>query len=149
MSLRPFQAGDREACLELFDSSREPEWPTLLREDFDAFLNQFPERVLVFEHEQKAAACAAYTPESGGQACIPWLMVRHDLRRNGVGRFLLFAILKKLSAEHDPALVEARCTPAAAGLFERQGFYIARIVRSGWGPGLDRVELAKKLKVCP
>lgn len=149
MSLRPFQPGDLEACLELFDSNREPQWPRPLRDEFAAFLNQFPECVLVFEFEQKAAGCATFRLESNGQACIPWLMVRRDLRRNGLGRFLLFAVLKKLSTEHNPTLVEARCPPAAAGFFERQGFHLTRTVPGGWGPDLDRVELTKKLKVCP
>lgn len=149
MSLRPFQSEDREACLAVFDSNCEPDWPPQLRAGFAAFLDQFPASVLVFEHGAAAAGCVAFHFESTDRACIRWLMVRRDLRGNGLGRFLLFAALKKLGAEHDPALVEAPCPPAAAGFFERQGFRVTQVIPSGWGPGLDRVELTKKLKVCP
>jgi GNAT superfamily N-acetyltransferase len=149
MSLRSFQSGDREACLEVFDSNREPAWPPSLRSEFAACLDYFPESVLVFEHERKAAGCAAFQRGSDGHGFIPWLLVRRDLRGNGLGRFLLFAALKKLSAEHDPELVEARCPAAAVGFFERQGFRVARVIPDGWGPGLDRVQLTRKLKVCP
>jgi hypothetical protein len=65
-----------------------------------------------------------------------------------LGRLLVFNAMRKLAAEADPMLVRLSTSPQAAGFFAKQGFRVTEEVADGIAPGMARVEMVKKLKVC-
>lgn len=86
----------------------------------------------------KLAACGGLDASSGE---LRWGMVRPDLERKGLGRFLLLLRLKE--AGKVPGLVTVRAVVPAtyARFYEKNGMKLASV--SG-----DRAEFRMKLQVC-
>lgn len=140
MDIRPYASTDKQACLSLFDGNLPESFQPEDRFDFEGWLDDPRGSYFVMEHEGALVACGGCALENAQLASITWLIVRSDLRRQGLGRFLLFYCLKALPAGVTHVRLET--IPAAAGFFEKQGFRIARSEPR-------RVELIKKLLVCP
>lgn len=149
MELRPWTPADREACLAVFDTNAPDYFHLQERAPFAAFLDHPSGSYFVADHEGMIAACGGFALESPDVARLTWLMVRRDLQKSGVGRLLVFTAMKKLSAEAGPAMLRLHTTLAAAGFFEKLGFRSVETIPDGIAPGMDRVEMVKKLKVCP
>lgn len=137
MDVRPFTSADRDGCLAVFDSNVPEYLDPRRREAFSEHLANPPGPYFVMEHDGAIAGCGGYAEES-----LNWILVRRDLHRNGLGRFLTFLCLKKLSAERPVSLVRVDTAAAGAAFFEKQGFRPARVLADG------RLEMIKKLEVC-
>jgi N-acetylglutamate synthase-like GNAT family acetyltransferase len=148
MDLRAYQPADRAACLAVFDSNLPEYFHQQEREEFAAFLDAPRGEYFVLEHDGAVVGCGGYAMEHADLASLTWLMVRRDLQCNGLGKFLVYAAMRKLSGGADPAMLRLHTTPPAAGFFEKLGFREVERVADGIAPGLDRVEMRKKLKVC-
>jgi len=149
MDLREYQTSDRDRCLHVFDSNVPDAFHPSERTDFAAFLDGPVGAYFVLDHDGDAVGCGGYAMENGDLASITWLMVRKDLHGNGLGRLLVFNAMRKLAAQADPAMVRLSTSPQAAGFFGKQGFRVTEEVADGIAPAMARVEMVKKLKVCP
>jgi N-acetylglutamate synthase-like GNAT family acetyltransferase len=74
-------------------------------------------------------------------ATLCWGIVRADLHRQGIGTALLDARLAAARA-HGVERVLMDTTDAALGFFLHHGFVVTGRVRDGYGPGVDRLDLA-------
>jgi GNAT superfamily N-acetyltransferase len=129
MDLRSYLPVDRDACLAIFDSNTPQFFDPGERATFEAFLDRPDGHYVVMEHEGALVGCGGYTITAEERlASLVWGMVRRDSHKLGLGRYLLLF--------------------RAAPFFERQGFKVIRVVPDGYGNGLDRVEMVKKLIVC-
>jgi ribosomal protein S18 acetylase RimI-like enzyme len=149
MDLRPYQPSDQTGCLAVFDSNCPDFFAAGEREEFANFLASPDGAYFVLDHDGAIAGCGGYAAENPQLASITWTMVRRDLHRNGLGRLLLFAAMKKLTASANVSHVRLHTSPACAAFFEKQGFRVAEVTPDGIAPGMDRVEMLKKLQVCP
>ena len=138
MDLRPYLPTDRDGCLAIFDSIS----PTN-RTKFEDFLDHPDGPFFVMEHDGAAIGCRGYTigPEQG-QSTLVWGMVRSGLQRQGLGRFLLMFRLREIGKNASIQRVLVETSNQAARFFEGQGFKVVHITG-------DRVQLLKKLTVCP
>ena len=141
MDLRAYKPADRDGCLGVFDSNIPESFDSAQRAAFAAFLASPGGSYFVLDHDGAIAACGGYALENPDLASVTWLMVRRDLHRNGLGRFLLFSAMRKLSAEADPTILRLETTASAAPFFEKQGFRTTE--QAG-----EKIEMRKKLKVC-
>jgi N-acetylglutamate synthase-like GNAT family acetyltransferase len=139
MDLRPYAPTDQDGCLAVFDSFASPAAP---RADFLKFLQHPDSPYFVMQHNDSIVGCGGYVvaPE-GGQARLIWGMIRSDLQRQGLGRFLLMYRLREIGKLGDVQMVHAAAPQQYADFFERQGFRVA-------ATDDGQVELLKKLTVC-
>ena len=140
MDIRNYSRSDAEACLRLFHSNQ----PTAGQNTFEEFLQSPPGSYYVMENEGELLGCGGFCHSSEpGFARLTWTLIRHDLHRNGLGKFLLFFRLREIAKLPGISMVELETTPQTAGFFEKAGGF--RVV----GPaGPDRVRMVKKLAVC-
>jgi len=150
MEIRPYQVSDRDACLRLFDSNGPGYFAPDERDGLAKFLASPPGSYYVMENDGELLGCGGFTPgEEPGSVTLTWGMVRGDLHRQGLGRFLLFYRLKAIGQLAGVSLVRLKTTPGVAGFFEKAGgFRIDGIEPNGFGPGLDKVSMVKRLVVC-
>lgn len=148
MELRTYQATDVDACLAVFESNFPEFFHPSERQAFAAFLDAPQGDYLVAEHDGVIVGCGGVAMEHAELASVTWLMVRRDLHKNGVGRLLLFSGIRRLPALGDPTMLRLHTTPQIAGFFRKLGFHEVERVPDGFAPGLDRVEMLKKLRVC-
>jgi N-acetylglutamate synthase-like GNAT family acetyltransferase len=149
MDLRPYMPVDRDACLAIFDSNTPQFFDPGERATFEAFLDRLDGHYVVMEHEGALVGCGGYTITAEERlASLVWGMVRRDSHKLGLGRYLLLFRLREIGKSGDIQLVHLDTSQRAAPFFERQGFKVIRVVPDGYGNGLDRVEMVKKLIVC-
>ena len=139
MDIRTYREGDRAACLDVFDSLGGADG----RADFELYLGSPAGPYFVMEHEDRVAGCGGFAMAADGQSArLRWGMIRRDLQRMGLGRFLLLYRMREIGRAGNAAFVAAETPADAAGFYEAQGF------RRG-PAGAGRVELVRKLAVCP
>ena len=135
MDPRPYTQADETACLEIYGPTE--------RKPFEDFLATNPASFFVLEQNQQILGAGGYTlSDNGTQANLVWGTIRKDLRRQGLGRFLLMYRLREIGKTGTVQTVRVETSPQTAPFFEKQGFKIASVHS-------DRVELIKKLTVCP
>jgi ribosomal protein S18 acetylase RimI-like enzyme len=149
MDLRPYSPADRDGCLAVFDSNTPQYFKAHERADFEKFLDRPDCSYLVMEHDGAICGCGGYSVADDKAARLVWGMVRRDLQRQGLGRFLLMYRLRELTKTSGVEMVSLDTSQHTAPFFERQGFKIMRIAKNGYADGLDRVEMVKRLSVCP
>ncbi len=139
MEMRAYTAADRAACLALFDGNAPEYFTAAERAAYEDWLDAPQGSYFVVEHDGALAGCGGIAAESSGLASLTWLMVRRDLHGQGLGRFLVFYLLKQTPA--GVSHVRLVTIPAVVGFFAKQGFRVREE-----GPG--GVEMLKKLQVC-
>jgi N-acetylglutamate synthase-like GNAT family acetyltransferase len=102
----------------------------------------------VIEHEGSVAGCGGYVSEDKSMASLVWGMVRSDLHRLGLGRFLLLFRLRRISQTMSVPIVRVGTSQHTMAFFEKQGFKAVSVEKDGFAPGIDRVEMVMKLAVC-
>jgi ribosomal protein S18 acetylase RimI-like enzyme len=150
MDVRAYSPADRAACLAVFDSNTPRFFDPAERRDFEAFLNRPDGFYFVMEHDGGVAGCGGYAiAEEKSLASLVWGMVRADLHKLGIGRFLLMYRLREITKAGGVQLVRLGTSQHAALFFEKQGFKVTGIRKDGYASGMDRVEMVMKLSVCP
>lgn len=150
MDLRPYLASDLQACLDIYDASAVTLAPTHPRQSFQTFLQNSPLTFFVLEHDANILGCGGYHHVEGSQqAELVWGMIHSKWHRQGLGRFLLMFRLREITKRNKVQLVHLEVPQQLAAFYQRQGFHIAAQKIDGYGSGLDKIELTKKLTVCP
>jgi len=117
MELRPYSSGDHAACVGLCGPF------------------SVPDHFVVMEHDGAVIGCGGYT--SDGELVLG--TIRPDLRRQGLGRFLLLARLRELAKLPGVSHARLRAPAGFASFYAKQGFKPA-------GP---EGEMQLRLNVCP
>lgn len=149
MDIRPYSPADRAGCLEAFDSNAPQFFHPSERASFEAFLDAMDGPYFVMEHEGRVAGCGGYAiSQDKSMASLVWGMVRNDLHKLGLGRFLLLFRLRRITDTAGVPLVRLGTSQRTVGFFENQGFKALSVEKDGYAPGIDRVEMVMKLVVC-
>lgn len=149
MELRPYVPEDREACLAIFDSNTPRYFHPVEREGFSSFLEHPDGQYFVMEHERAIIGCGGYEILTQERfASLVWGMILADMQGNGLGRYLLLFRLREIGKAGDIEAVRVATSQHAQPFFEKQGFKVMGVVPEGFAPGMDRVEMIMKLKVC-
>ena len=150
MDVRPYSPADRAACLAVFDSNTPRFFNPSERPDFEKFLDAVDSPYFVMEHEGAIAGSGGYAiADDTSLASLVWGMVRADLHKLGLGRFLLMYRLREITKAGGVQLVRLGTSQHTAPFFEKQGFKVTGIRKDGYASGMDRVEMVMKLSVCP
>ena len=150
MDIRPYEPRDRAACLGVFDSLTPGLVEPAARPFFEAWLDRADRPYFVMEHEESVVGCGGYSlSPDRSVATLRWGMVRQSSQKMGLGRFLLMYRIREIGREGTAGLVFAHSPRLSAGFFEKQGFRVNGIEKDAYAPGFDRIELIRKLTVCP
>lgn len=151
MEVRPYTPTDHEACLVLFDSNTPDYFVPRERAEFEAWLDSNPENYFVLEHEGSVVACGGYSLPAGGTTDVrlTWGMVGRQWQRQGLGRFLLMYRLREMGRTGNTIqAVSLETTQRSAPFFASQGFQTSHVTKDGYAPGLDKVEMIRKISPC-
>lgn len=138
---RRYRAGDREACLALFDGNVPDFFAVFERVEFVTHLES-AETFLVLEQGGVVLACGGVSALPSGWAVLDWGMMARTAQGQGLGRQLMQARLAL--ARGMPGLhgIRLETSQKSCGFYEGFGFRVQAVVQHGFGPGLDRVEMA-------
>lgn len=146
--VRRYRIADKPACLAIFDSNVRAYFDASERDDFAAFLDDPDGEYLVLEQDGAVIGCGGYAREERGQARFTWGMVDGNHHGAGHGQRLAEYRLQKIAASGDFAETELFTTPKVAPFFAKFGFAEAEIVKDGFAPGMDKVQMIRDMSEC-
>lgn len=138
---RPYEPGDRDACLALFDSNVPEFFKAWERPGMEAFLDALPGPYLVLWDGAEVVACGGVADEGDGVGSICWTVVRRDRQGEGLGRRLLEACHTEARKLPHLARLRLDTIPAVAPFFRKLGYRVASVDADGYAPGMDRVNM--------
>jgi N-acetylglutamate synthase-like GNAT family acetyltransferase len=101
------------------------------------------------DHEGAIVGCGGYVIDaSASEAALVWGMIRKDLQRMGLGRYLLLFRLKDIGRQGNISVVRVETSQNAALFFQKQGFKLASVNAREVSSGLKQIVLLKRLSVC-
>lgn len=136
------------SCLTIFDLNTPRFFSPAEREDFENFLLHYaiPWNYLVIEDKGSIVACGGhYCDGATKSASFCWGMVANNLHGSGLGKMLTTARLNAVRAMSGVTKVRLDTSQHTQGFYARFGFIPERIILDGYGPGLDRWEMALDL----
>lgn len=143
MELRDYQTDDQESCLALFDSNVPQFFAPHERAEFAEFLATSMDPYFVVTDDQgQIIGCGGYYLNwERAAAGLTWGMVSNHLHRQGAGRFLLLARLRRISQEPAISSVFINTSQHSQGFFAKVGFVVESIVENGFAPGLHEYKM--------
>lgn len=150
LDIRPYQSADRDPCLALFDANLPGGFfAPYERDDYITFLDELGSSYYVIDHEGAVVGAGGFEAEEHGSiVSLRWGMIAPEFHRRGLGRLLLMYRLREIAKLPGVSLVRMDTSQHSAPFFEKQGFRIVAIKKDGYAPGLDRIEMSKRLEVC-
>lgn len=147
-TIRPYVTQDYAACLALFDSNVPQFFARTERTDFERFLEHDAGawHYLVIVRAGAVVACGGHALSVDGRvASFGWGMVDRRLHRQGLGRALTEARLDACRRSAGVTRIELDTSQHTRAFYARFGFGVERVVVDGYGPGLDRWDMALDL----
>lgn len=142
-AFRPYTSADRASCVALFTANTPIWFAAHEREQYEAFLDDEPERYFVMLDGDGAIAGAggvAVEPERK-TAWLTWGMVDPARHGHGLGKALLTYRLELLRANLRVERVCIDTSHLAAPFYEKHGFTTQRVIPDGYATGLHRHEM--------
>jgi GNAT superfamily N-acetyltransferase len=150
MDIRQYEPRDRACCLRVFGSLTPAQLNAAALPLFEGWLDRADGPYFVMEHEESVVGCGGYSLSPDQSiATLRWGMVLHSSQKMGLGRFLLMYRIREIGRKGTVGTVLAHSPRPSAGFFEKQGFRVNGIGKDAYAPGMDQIELIKKLTVCP
>jgi N-acetylglutamate synthase-like GNAT family acetyltransferase len=138
MDIRNYLDRDHTECLAVFDSNFSV--AVVQRQEFEAFLQDAQRQMFVVEHGGQIIGCGGFTA-GGTEARLQWGIVRRDMQRQGLGRYLLLYRLKAIGNLPGIQFVHAIVPSPLTRFYEKSGLKLQRE-----GDGL--AEMRMKMQVC-
>ncbi len=140
---RKYKKGDKETCLEIFDSNCPKYFATSERKDFSEWLGgeQAKDYYLILDGETTVGCGGIFIDEKSKEVGLAWGMIRSDYHGLGYGSSLLKFRLDLLRTLPPEFMKVVRTSQHTVHFFEKHGFLQIKNVKDGWGPGLDKIEM--------
>jgi len=150
--IRRYRPADVSACLAIFDSNCPKYLDPSERADFEGFLKNhaIPTGYLVLENTGGIVGCGGIsldTQSNTGWFC--WGLVDQRFHKQGIGRLLTQARIDhaKTSTAIERLLLDT--SQLTVGFYEKFGFRTVKVIKDGYGPGLDRHDMELQIKKAP
>ncbi|MCW0371770.1 hypothetical protein NB710_002707 [Xanthomonas sacchari] len=147
-TIRRYVIQDHAACLALFDSNVPQFFDRSERAGFDRFLQHDTGawHYLVIARAGAVVACGGHALRADGRvASFGWGMVDRRLHRQGLGRALTEARIDACRRSAGVTRIELDTSQHTQAFYARFGFGVERVMTDGYGPGLDRWDMALNL----
>ena len=144
--IRPYAVGDKQDCLDICDSSVPDFFDASERSLLSEFLDNPIGSYVVIEKDRAVIGSGGYRKEDRGQARFTWGMVHRDHHGEGLGRLMAEHRIREIERSGTFTEAEIFTTPRVAPFFEKFGFKKIGFIKDGFAPGMDQVQMIKKLR---
>ena len=143
--IRPYAVGDKQECLDIFDSSVPDFFDVSERDLLSEFLDNPDGPYFVIEKGGMVIGSGGFREEDRGKARFTWGMVHRDHHGEGLGRLMAMHRINEIERSGAFTEAELSTTPRVAPFFEKFGFKQIGFVKDGFAPGMDQVQMRKSL----
>ncbi|NLR68893.1 GNAT family N-acetyltransferase [Chitinophaga varians] len=153
MTIRPYTAADKLACLDAFHSNMPQFFAPEELKDFDAWLDaqaQYnpdnkEECYFVIEVNGQVIGCGGYYVRADKTtAVMTWGMLHRQYHKQGWGQKLLLYRIDLIKTNCPACTILLDTTQHSAPFFTKMGFAVTKVTPDFYGPGLDRYDMELK-----
>jgi GNAT superfamily N-acetyltransferase len=138
---RPYTAGDRAACLAIFDVNCPEFFAPNEREDYAAFLDSLADGYTIVHAGGRAiGAYGVFPGGAAGECRLSWILLDPASHGRGIGRGVMARATEAARAQ-GATVLRIAASHKSAPFFARFGATVARTTPDGWGPGMHRVDM--------
>lgn len=146
IQVKEYTNADYENCCSIY-ASNIPKF--FLEHEFDEFKNYLKNYVqddywVVLKSGELVASGGIHI-KNDGSASLCYGIVRNDLHRQGIGRFLINYRLKKIIENDAIKIIRFDTSQHNPGFFNKFGFETQNIEKDGYGESLDSYEMSLTL----
>lgn len=139
-AFRSFDASDAESCLALFDDNCPEYFAPNERDDLHAFLNGGPVDYEVCELDNMVVGAFGLIDQGEQGYSLNWIMIAPTVHGRGIGSAMMQRAVDR--ARHlGLSEFSIAASHKSAPFFARFGATEIEILKDGWGPGMDRVNM--------
>ena len=142
---RPFRGADMAACLAIFDANCPEFFAPNERADYEIFLQALPEGYEVCEVAGRIVAAFGLIRIARDTERLNWIMLHPDSKGRGLGSEIMRRVVSLARASRSP-LIRIAASHKSAPFFARFGAVAVASEQDGWGPGMDRIDMALPLQ---
>ncbi|NQZ11742.1 MAG: GNAT family N-acetyltransferase [Algicola sp.] len=130
----------RSQCIDAFDSNVGKYFDLTERKEFIEFLDSLNDLSTYFVciRDGRVVACGGVDKKST-IASLDWGMVHRDFHGQGLGTHLTDFRLSQLKADNTIDLVTIETSQHTEGFYIKRGFITTKVVKNGFGQGIDCV----------
>ena len=134
-------------CMDIFMSNTPHSFGVEEADEFQQFLETLPCAYFVItQNGGEVVACGGHGYHGKKQAVVlAWGMVRADLHKHGLGKFLLLERLKLIYKDFAETRVQIDTSQHSQGFFKKFGFEAVRVTENFFAHGIDKVEMELNL----
>jgi GNAT superfamily N-acetyltransferase len=140
LTIRPYQAADREGCLALFDENCPDYFAPNEREDYIRFLAEKTAHYLVCLLGDRLIGAFGVLPDEPQGLALRWILLSRRVQGQGLGRQIMARVIELVRA-HGAESLYIGASHRSAPFFERFGARETARIAHGWGPEMHRVDM--------
>lgn len=139
-AIRPYQSGDHDACLALFDANCPAFFAPNERADYLRFLDGKTAHYRVCLIGDRVVGAFGVLPDEPQGLALRWILLSPDLQGQGLGRMIMAQVAELIRA-HGATSLYIGASHRSAPFFAKFGARETARTPDGWGPGMHRVDM--------
>lgn len=138
---RSYTAGDRAACLAIFDANCPESFAPNERADYAAFLDSASDAYTIVHADGRAIGAFGVFQGAAPDECrLSWILLDPALHGRGIGRSVMSRATAAARA-HGATVLRIAASHKSAPFFAAFGATVVHTTPEGWGPGMHRVDM--------
>jgi GNAT superfamily N-acetyltransferase len=138
---RSYTAGDRAACLRLFDTNCPTYFAPNERADYEAFMTDVAGEYQVCLHEGHVVGAYGVIAEGRTGLALRWIVIAPEHQGRGIGSAVMQRVIAAVRVAGPSARLHIGASHLSAPFFARFGARELARIPHGWGPGMHRVDM--------
>ncbi len=140
MKILKYSPEFKEKCIELFESNTPKFFEVEELPLFIDFLeNDIEDNYYLVEKDGEIVACGGvFLTDDGKEAGLSWGIVRVDLHKKGIGKFLTEYRIDLLKKVYPGKIYKVDTSQHSAGFYLKRGFETIEVIPNGYGNGMDK-----------
>ncbi|MGI9284222.1 MAG: GNAT family N-acetyltransferase [Pseudomonadales bacterium] len=141
---RPYCSADCQACTQIFDANCPQFFAPNERQEYDSFLTDVPEGYEVCEAAGRVCGAFGLFDEGDYEKRLNWILLDPQSQGLGIGLKIMERVVH-LGRASETRIVRIAASHKSAPFFAKFGATIISSTKDGWGPDMDRVDMALTL----
>jgi ribosomal protein S18 acetylase RimI-like enzyme len=145
--IRPYKIEDKAQLIEIFNRNTPQYFDPKEVQDFEAYLEKYPETYLTVLHDGKiVGGTGYYFKEEDNSGRITWIFFHPDSAGLGLGRLSVEYCMAILKTSPKVQKLVVTTSQLAFRFFEKFGYQLVQTEKDYWGQGLDLYLMEIKLE---
>ncbi len=145
MNIREYNAGDKAACIAIFDSNIPQYFMAEERQEFEDWLDKEDREVyyVMIDNDEIVACGGIYEDTEQNFVGQAWGMVLNSRHKQGYGKALTQHRIREMEERFSHLDQHLSTSQHTAPSYEKMGYTTTEVIKDGFGPGMDQYKMKR------